>query len=136
MVALPDRGGARKPSRLGLLAAAGIAGRLGLVSPLEQASLALGEQLRRAEFGQRLQELHPSRRADDRNFSALAGYEVNSAPAIRRTLQTLFLTELAGEPLSLSDDDRAYIAWITQAWRAIQRIAGRCWVPMRSELRT
>lgn len=106
------------------------------MSPLEQAALVLGEELRRAQFGQRLQELHPSRRADQASFLSLASYEVNSGPAIRRTLQTLHLTKLAGEPLEMSDDDREYIAWVIQAWRAMQRIAGKCWVPMRSELRT
>jgi len=118
------------------LAAPGIVGRLDLVSPLEQAAVSLGEELRQAEFGQRLQELHPSRRADQAPFGSLASFEVNSGPAIRRTLQTLHLTQLANEPLTLSDADQAYIAWITDAWRAMQRIAGRCWVPMRSELRT
>lgn len=106
------------------------------MNSLEQAALVLGEELRRAQFGQRLQELHPSRRADQGSVLSLASYEVNSGPAIRRTLQTLHLTKLAGEPLELSDDDKEYIAWIIQAWRAMQRIAGKCWVPMRSELRT
>jgi hypothetical protein len=106
------------------------------VSPLEQAVLTLGEALRSAEFGERLRELHPSRRADNHPFGSLASYELNSAPAIRRTFQTLHLTKLAGEPLQLSDDDRAYIEWVGLAWRATQRIAGRFWSPMPSKIRT
>jgi hypothetical protein len=106
------------------------------VTVLEEATIALGEALRSVEFGQRLQQWHPSRRSADRPFGSLASYELNSGPAIRRTLQTLHLTRLAGETLQLSGRDQEYVLWIERALLAIQRIAGRCWVPIPARIRT
>jgi hypothetical protein len=107
-----------------------------LVSPLENAAQALGEAMRAAEFGQRLQAYHPSTRGGDMSLDSLRAYEVNSGPAIRRTLQTLSMAKAAGEQLTLTDEDRVYIEWVGRALLAVQRIAGRCWAPTRPELRT
>lgn len=91
--------------------------------------------LRARELGQRLRELHPSRRAGQASFDSLASYELNSGPAVRRTFQTLEMTKLAGQPLDLTDEDRDYVLWIGKVWRAMQRIAGFCWRPIPPHVR-
>jgi len=106
-----------------------------MVTELELATLDLGQALRECEFGQRLREFHPSRRAGQASFQSLASYELSSGPALRRTFHALEMTKLAGQPLDLTDDDRDYVTWVGKAWRAMQRIAGHCWQPIPPRVR-
>ncbi|HYZ79035.1 MAG TPA: hypothetical protein VE596_16845 [Gaiellaceae bacterium] len=105
------------------------------MNDVELATLELGRTLREREFGQRLREIHPSRRAGEASFDSLAAYELSSGPAVRRTFHTLEMTNLAGQPLNLTDEDREYVTWIGQAWLAMRRIAGRCWRPIPPDVR-
>jgi hypothetical protein len=109
---------------------------VGLVTDLELAVFELGQMLRDREFGQKLTGFHPSRWAgESAAFQSLSSYELSSGPALRRTFKTLEMTQMAGQPLDLSADDHDYIAWVEQAWRAMQRIAGRCWRPIPAHVR-
>lgn len=106
-----------------------------MVTNLEQATFDLGRLLRDREFGQKLRELHPSRRAGEAAFESLSSYELSSGPALRRTFHALEITKMASQPLNLTDADRQYISWVGEAWRAMQRVAGRCWRPVPSHVR-
>ncbi len=105
------------------------------MTAVEAATIALGEQLRVVQFGKYLRENHPSRRGADAPFQSLATYELSGGSAIRRTFAVISLAERAGEKLEWTDADREYLEWITGAWQAMKRIAGKCWAPIRADTR-
>lgn len=105
------------------------------MTAVEAATVALGEELRRAEFGQYLLQNHPSRRGINAPFQSLATYELSGGSAITRTFAVISLSKRAGEELEWTDADREYLEWITGAWQAMKRIAGKCWTPIRAETR-
>jgi len=108
---------------------------VGLVTAVESATVALGEELRKAEFGRYLRENHPSRRGVDVPFQSLATYELSGGSAIRRALAVVSLAQRAGEQLEWTQADEDDVQWITGAWQAMKRIAGKCWAPIGAETR-
>ena len=107
------------------------------LSKHEHALTTAGVALSHSPLGVALQKYHPGRRTPHEapSVSQLARMELNTAPAVRRTLAVLFTANATGFDLRLSNEDRTYIAWVQEVHAFLQAMADRWWGGVNPDIR-
>jgi hypothetical protein len=102
-----------------------------VISPLEQAALQACAAFHGSKFGAALRERSPQARADPQGPFAdpLVMFEINGGAPIARTLHTLHMLAMSGQPID-RNAIREYVAWVGRAMQAVQRLAQMCWAPI------
>ena len=103
-----------------------------MISPLEQAALEACGAFHSSQFGAALRERSPQARHDPEGpfGDPLVMYEINGGAPIARTLRTLRMMQMAGEPIDPKNSIQEYLEWIGKAMHAVQRLVQMCWAPI------
>jgi hypothetical protein len=64
---------------------------------------------------------------------ALQGWQLSFDPALQRTVAAVFSMHMMGE--ELPPPAREWVLWVTDAMRAMQRIAAKCWAGVPRDIR-